>query len=325
MSHVTAPQFAHDGRDGLYAVWRDDRDGFDALYSNASRDGGVTWRNRDARLTALTLGRKAEPRVACDDAGSVYVVWIELRDGVRRVFSNVSNDAGETWMLQDVAVDGGIEGAFAAEITALQGGTVVVTWTTSTAGGERVFVTRSTDRGRFWDPPRPLRDPLGRGDASAPVLVQDGRDHVYVGWHCNNFDATSRILVAASADRGFTFTTTAIDIGYELEDPDPQGPHRGLLAPFRLAADPTGNVYATWIERAPAPRVRVDRLMNFGAVWARLPATAEFDFDPPLRPDPPQIVCDDLGHVHILWDATTALRVATSPFYGGSGWRLEGL
>lgn len=323
LSHITVPQLAHDGRDGVVAVWRDDRDGFDALYSNASRDGGATWRQRDARITELTLSRKAEPRVACDDASAVYVTWVELRDGARHVFFNASSDAGETWMLQDIPVDAGMGGAFAAEIAALPGGTVLITWTSSTAGGERVYVARSTDRGRFWEQPRQLRDALLRSDASAPELVHDGRDHVYVGWHSRNFDGSSSILVAASEDRGSTFVTTRIDIEQPLEDPDPQGPHQGLRAPFHMAADETGNVYVTWVERAPGPRVRVDRLADYGRTWARLPASADFDFDPPLRPEPPQIACDDFGHVHLLWDAATTLRIATSPFYGASGWRLE--
>lgn len=323
LSHITVPQLAQDGRDAVYAVWKDDRDGFEALYSNASRDGGATWRGNDVRITRLSLSRLAEPRLACDDAYGVYVTWVELRDGVRHVLFNASTDAGETWMLQDVAVDAGFEGAFATDLAVFPGGTVVITWATSTQAGERVYVARSTNGGRFWDRPVQLHDQRPRGDASAPVLTHDGRDQVYVGWHSSNADGSSCILVAASRDRGYSFATTRIDLPHELEDPDPHGPRRGLLPPFDLSADRAGNVYAAWVERFPTLRVRVDRLTDYGRTWAQLPAATEFEFDPPLRAEPPALACDDFGHVHVMWDATTSLRLATSPFYATAGWRLE--
>jgi hypothetical protein len=70
-------------------VWLDDREGFAAFYTNHSRDGGATWELDDRRITNISLGRKAAPRLACDSSGDVFVTWMEQRDGARRVYSTV--------------------------------------------------------------------------------------------------------------------------------------------------------------------------------------------------------------------------------------------
>jgi hypothetical protein len=328
-THIAAPAIACDRDRAVYVVWRDNREGFDALYCNASRDAGATWLQRDVRITGIDLGAKDEPRWVCDNDGDVYAAWIELDSSGRTVHFNASTDGGETWLLQDTILDDE-HGAFAVEIGALDRGVVVAAWTSLGPWGQQVFTARSTNRGAFWERAQalgPLRSRDVLADASAPALAHDGRDHVYVGWHATGFDGTSRIVVAASADAGASFESTVLAIPGQLDprrrtdDPRYSDVHRGLRAPFRLAADPTGNVYLAWIEPDAGWRITVDRLTDFGRTWSRLSSQPELQFDAPADESPPLLACDDLGHVHLSWDAVSTLHVATSAFYGAPPWR----
>jgi hypothetical protein len=323
ISHLAAPALVCDDVGRVYAVWRDDRDGFDAFYCNASRDHGASWRERDVRITGISLGRKHEPRVACDRHGNVYVAWIDLRDGTQRVAFNASYDAGETWMLQDVALgDGG--GVFALELIAFDDGTLVATWAEGGAGGRRVFVARSSDGGRFWSAPRPLEIGEVVGDASAPQIVTDQRRNVYIAWYATGFDGNGRIAVATTDDGGVSYTFTTVRLPEALLDPDAYGPRRGLLAPFGLACDGGGNVYLSWIERgAGSVQVGIDRVGAFGRTWMRLSPPLGLSTYAPADAFPPRLACDDYGHVYMLWNGGHALHAATSPFYAESGWRHQ--
>jgi hypothetical protein len=323
-SHLAAPAIACDDVGRVYAVWRDNREGFDAFYSNASRNAGATWRASDVRVTGIIgFGRKDEPRLACDSFGNVYLAWVEERDGGTHVYFNASLDGGDSWMLQDIWLgDGGR--VFAADLVAMDTGVVLVAWSETGQGGERVFVARSTDRGRVWDTPRPLRVAQLRPDASPPRIVSDRRDHVYVAWHATGSDNMSRIAVASSSDAGGRFEFNVARLPSLLEEPDPYGPRRGLQAPFDIDCDESGNVYLSWTEPgAGLYRVGIDRMSGFGRIWLQLPTPMGLDAYPPALPAPPQLACDDFGHVYLLWNAGHVLHTAASPFYAESGWRHQ--
>src|SRR5262249_6407293 len=228
----------------------------------------------------------------------------------------------ETWMLQDTILDDQ-HGAFAVEIGALDRGVVVAAWTSFGPSGQQVFTARSTNHGAFWERAQalgPLRSRDVAADASAPALAHDKPVHVYTGWQPTAFAGTSRIVAAASADAGASFESTVLVIPAQLDprqrvyDPRYADVRAGLRAPFRLAADPTGNVYLAWIEPELGPRISVDRLTDFGRTWSRLSSQPEMQFDAPADELPPLLACDDLGHVHLSWDAVSTLRVATSAF-----------
>jgi hypothetical protein len=320
-SHLSAPALACDDFGRVYAAWRDNRDGFDAFYCNSSRDHGVTWGTRDVRITGIGLGRKDVPRLVCDASGNLYLAWAELRDGSQRAFFNTSSDGGETWLLQDVSL-GDAGGVFGVELAVLADGTVIATWIEGSAAGERICIARSSNGGRFWDPPRVLRGDAPATTASPPRLVSDARRFVAVGWATTAPDGGGRIQVAASTDGGLQFETSSVRLAAPLLDPQPHGPRRGLEARFRIACDGSGNIYLAWIDAALGPaQVRVDRIGGFGRQWMQLPPALVLSQYAPVTPEPPQLACDDFGHVHVLWNGGDRLHAATSSFYAESGWR----
>ncbi len=322
LSHVVGPVFAAGSRDGLCAVWRDDRDGFDAFFANSSHDAGVTWGSRDVRITALGLGRKLTPRLAADTFGNVYVAWIEWRDGAARAFCNASHDGGENWSLSDVQLPTN-EAALTIDVAAFDDGIVVALWVERGSRGQQVYWSRSTNRGDFWEPARPLIASGVFPEASAPTLRIGDRDHLYAAWTSTAADGSPCVVAAASDDRGATFRTTVTPTGGPIAPYAGQDVHQ-LHPPVRLAADRNGNVYLTWTEiRANAYRPGFARLSDFGRVPSRLLASPELDSYALTTPEPPQIAADESGHVTMFWSDGPTLHVATSAFYGDAGWRQE--
>jgi hypothetical protein len=322
LSHVASPVFVADARDGICAVWRDDRDGFDAFYANSSRDAGATWGSRDVRITGLGLGRKLAPHIAADANGNVYIAWIEWRDGAARAFCNASRDAGEHWLISDVQLPTR-EAALAIDIAAFDDGSVVALWIERGSHGQQVYWSRSSNGGDFWEPSRPLVASGVFPEASAPSLQTGDRDHAYAAWTSTSADGSSCVVAAVSDDRGATFRTSVTPMGGPSPPRTVQDAHQ-LHPPVRIATDRSGNLYLAWTEiRANAYRPGFARLSDFGRVAARLMAAPELDSYVLTTPEPPQIAADELGHVTLFWSDGPALHVATSAFYGDAGWRHE--
>jgi hypothetical protein len=325
-SRLGMPALACDDRGNVYAVWFDRREGFDAFYCNRSRDGGQTWLAADRRVTPLSLGRKSVPRLACDTYGNVYLAWIEERDGRQGVFANSSTDFGETWAFQDAMVSSG-EAAWGAELCALDNGTVIVAWLEAVRNAGRIRVSRSIDRGLSWEAPRELPGGLDVMAVSAPRVRSGGLACAYVAW----FEHTtmgSRLVLQSSVDGGSRYTAASMERSNN-PGPLPLDP-ASREAPFSMAADNNGNAYFAWLEAEPgAWRVGFDRTVDYGRRWLQLQPTLDLEVPATLAvtgTSPvgalPLVAADDFGHVCIAWNSGDALRVAASPFYGDSGWRI---
>ncbi|MEM7205627.1 MAG: sialidase family protein [Planctomycetota bacterium] len=128
---------------------------------------------RSARLTAAPLlllaaapaQRSPETRVDRAPAGtqatapqmaafgrSVYLVWQDDRNGSGDIFFNRSNDAGKTWMGQDVRLDTSAAGSSDSRNPqiAVNGARLIVTWVDERSGSFDVYCNRSLDGGATW-------------------------------------------------------------------------------------------------------------------------------------------------------------------------------
>src|SRR5262249_14586065 len=92
----------------VYATWRD---GLNAIPSdiefNRSLDGGATWLPADVRLDVgdpphANFSRYPEPAAS---GGSVFVAWMDERDGLDDIYVNRSLDGGATWLPADRRLD----------------------------------------------------------------------------------------------------------------------------------------------------------------------------------------------------------------------------
>lgn len=78
----------------VHVTWEDYRNGFGEIYYKNSTDGGATW-GADMRITNDPQNSD-DPSI--DVSGSlVHIVWEDKRDGISKIYYNVSTNAGATW------------------------------------------------------------------------------------------------------------------------------------------------------------------------------------------------------------------------------------
>jgi hypothetical protein len=318
--HLAAPILRCDRRGNIYVVWRDEAEGFVAFYVNSSHDRGSTWFETPVAITAVSTAEKAAPDLVCDDTGSLLLGWCELQAGVPGIYVNTSVDHGATWQWENQYLGRPLVGsrlprpALALSPT----GAAFAAWLTS-AG---VLFARSHDQGRSWEA-APQRLPTG-GYPTQPQMHIDRFGHLYIVWQAVAADASAFFSLRTSADDGATFVETRVPRtgGWHLVAP--AGFQESAFVPFRSGADAAGNFYLTWTEGDPGIRgIGFDRVSNYGALWLGLTRNLNLASHLPATPEAPLLCVGDTGHVYLLWNEGHTLTVASSPFYGDSGWSYE--
>lgn len=150
------PKIACNGQD-VHVVWSEQRGGaLQDVFFQTSSDRGRTWLPLDVRLNTNTAGVSASlaPQICCDGE-SVYVCWMDNRNGHYEPFFNCSHDGGDTWLVQDLRISPlsgtliGTEPSIACD-----GQNVAVTWADDRNNapflGADVWANRSIDGGQTW-------------------------------------------------------------------------------------------------------------------------------------------------------------------------------
>lgn len=167
------------GPGDIYVAWVENVDplgaieGFDVFFTR-STDGGVTF------LPPVNLSNSAEkswpPRMAVDDAGTIYLVWPEgdFTFDEKLLFS-FSLDRGTTF--SEPLVLAGPTGWVEGRIAAAGDGAVWVAWNAGPPGSEPAWqssVVRSLDGGFSFSDPAPLR---GLSD-----IASSSSEQLFVTW-----------------------------------------------------------------------------------------------------------------------------------------------
>jgi hypothetical protein len=197
-----------DDGDEVDVVWYDNRDGAYDIWFRASTDG-TTW-GEEHRLDTDEAGAaySANPQIALDGIGGVYVVWEDSRTGRNDVHTNHSFDGGAHWQQQDTRLDGSDGGssdafgvALAVDADAVQPA-VYVAWHDDRNAGKDIFLARSPDAGVSWDvePARMETDGPGASNSFFPSVVAVG-GRVRVAWY-DDRDIGTDIYIRGSDDAG---------------------------------------------------------------------------------------------------------------------------
>jgi len=150
------PAISSDRSGRLYLAWYEHRDAPYSLYFNRSDDRGRTWLPHPIRLDHHGKDAKSYGfQLWNDDAGHVYIVWLERGEKEDSIRFNRSSDYGATWLDADVRIDSdsvgiGKRGLLYPRMSADTTGKLYIVWSGDREGENRLFLNRSTDYGTTW-------------------------------------------------------------------------------------------------------------------------------------------------------------------------------
>jgi hypothetical protein len=188
--------------ENVYVVWSEARSGNADIRLNRSDDGGLSWLISDVRIDTdpVGAGLSIRPQVRCT-GGTVYVVWVDTRDGNADIRFNRSLDTGRTWQAADQRLDTDAPGAGHSEYVRLEaeGPNVYVTWQDNRDSANDIRFNFSTDQGATFltEDLRCDTHTAGLADSMLPRLAGDGT-RVYVLW-ADRRDGQSDVYCRPSA------------------------------------------------------------------------------------------------------------------------------
>src|SRR6266403_1101950 len=305
------------GANELYVTWQARRQatGDKFVMFRRSTDGGATW---DAEHRINSQPTSFVPSLATDADGGIYAVWIDERKHGFRLYFNRSLDHGETWLPDDVSLEGSDEkygvvvstdiatdgkGRFVDDNqtrlspsqprVVFAGGRAVVAWTAAASGklvrGE-LWSDVSSDGGKTWGKDVLVSDVDG-GIPPRFQLVGSGNLARLV-FHAGPHDGPWRIYYDELGPDGAWGTGDQLAV-VSAGDARFSNP--------RLAIDGDGAMYVVYEKHLE--EVRMSRSTDGGKTWSALaePVCALADPESGEAVHYPQVAAAD-GVAHVTWE-----------------------
>jgi hypothetical protein len=174
-----------------------------------SRDGGRSWSAPVGVTDDATFGTHNFHALHAAADGSIYVAWLDNRDGKSAAYLTRSADGGKTWEPNRPVASGEACPCCRTAIATAGDGTLYVAWRLVAAGNVRdVVVSRSRDHGYTWSAPtRAHADSWvfpGCPHAGPSIQVDTG-NRLHVAWWTGRQGAAG-VYYARSDDSARTFT-----------------------------------------------------------------------------------------------------------------------
>jgi hypothetical protein len=241
----TAPMFAVSPNGAHALAWVSAPDGGTDGRVYLSIDGAEPVELRDS-LGPIEPHGESPPKIAFGRDGALHVLYVVSREVPGRRFPagalrmQHSADGGVTWEGPVTVTDDSIFGSHnfhALHVGA--DGAVYVSWLDGRHGKSAVYLTRSTDGGRTFDPNR--RVSIGEACPCCRTALASGSDGtLYIAWRAVLPGSVRDIVVARSTDGGATWSSArrvhADDWAFEA------CPHAGPA----LAVDSSGALHVAW-------------------------------------------------------------------------------
>jgi hypothetical protein len=258
----------------VFIVWYDERNAGSAhtdIYFNRSLDSGLSWLAADLRLNVGVPPGSQDakgPEIAAD-AGAVYVVWQDLRNGLPDILINRSLSSGTpgTWLPLPLRLNTGDPPGVTQSLLpqiAVQGNEVHVAWyERKLPAAADIYYNRSAAKGLpgSWLPAHKRLDTNfpGAAESTVPRIAADD-DFVYVCWEDTRNGLTD-IYLNSSRDRGVNWLSGDV----RLDKATAPG-SKMSLKPRVVASE--GMAYVAWEDRPVfQPDIYFNRTLNGGGSW----------------------------------------------------------
>ena len=206
----TAPMFAASPGGGEAAAWVSAPNGGTDGRLYVRVDGRAPVMLRDS-LGPIEPHGEAPPKLAYSPDGALNALYAVTKLVPGRRFPAAalrfvrSTDGGAHWSIPVTVTDDSVFGShnFHA-LYAAPDGTLYVSWLDGRAGKSAVFVTRSTDGGRFWIPNARVAE--GEACPCCRTAMASGPDGMlYLAWREVRPGNVRDVVVARSGDRGISW------------------------------------------------------------------------------------------------------------------------
>lgn len=304
-NNAVSPQMSVDQNGHVYVVYSDNREGSPSIYTNTFLpDKGwlthsIPINTNFPRAQGATAGDATSPQVCSDNAGHVYVVWVDDRavkagTGKRDIFFRYAKDYGSTWYpafiderldSDNPAVGDSVDPRIACD----ENGNVYVVWRDdrNRAGFYEVYFrslqvqfSEPTDFIVYHQTPDVRLNTgvlAGRFPVFNPVISTDKSGNVYVAWedrrNIPEEEIYAGIYFNVSRDHGVKWGAKATRV-----DRVPVGGFYTTLNPA-ISSDSSGHVYIAWLDNAGRPQrgdefapdgtydVYFNRSSDYGVTW----------------------------------------------------------
>jgi hypothetical protein len=248
-----------------------------AIYLQVSSDGGRTFRAPQAVFSApiggLTYGKQADPSVAVDGAGNVYVAYLGygINGGHTDVIVAKSSDHGATFSTAVKANAKDCKNCDHEKLVAAPSGLYVAFTQASNH-----FISLSTNQGATWTQSTVLSAGVV---AFADGGVVDNAGSVYFDWadcQTSSCAGVPAVDYRVSKTAPGTLNTTFSSVASAVQGPDCPFSSCGFAywsPQSDMAIDAAGSLYVAWAQgqasttRKSPPIVNVSRSTDAGATW----------------------------------------------------------
>jgi hypothetical protein len=216
----TDPDIAIDG-DLVFVVWADDRNGTYDIVSRSSKDAGESWgpevRVDDTSRNSLgydDISQQERPRAAIGSDGTIYVVWVDDREGRDLIYMGTSSDDGGNFSASRLVADT-LSGKQENPDVVADGDEAYVVWESGS-----IFWTRTSDGVNF-DTAVRVSDPPSSVKCIEPAIACT-ENAIHVVW-CDDRTYDKDIYLSNSYDGGTTWSASSL-VSRDPSSSDQYGP-----------------------------------------------------------------------------------------------------
>lgn len=179
-----------------------------ALRFVRSADGGKTWSAPATVTDDSTFGSHNFHALHAAKDGSIYVAWLDGREGKSNAYVTRSADRGRTWAANQHVAAGEACPCCRTALATADDGTLYVAWRSVENGIRDVVVARSDDRAATFTKPQRVHADDWKFDGcphAGPSMQVDDKGRVHIAWWTGK-EGSAGVYYAHSDDRGATFS-----------------------------------------------------------------------------------------------------------------------